>query len=77
VVEEVLVAALELRIPLDDIELLALALLRSGPGGTAVMTVRWGIEGVGSPRLSVESHVASACRLEECLENGKAVEARK
>ena len=65
VVEEILVAALELRIPLDDIKLLALALLRSGPGGTAVMTVRGGIESVGSPRLSVESHVASACRLEE------------
>jgi len=66
VVEEVLVAALELRIPLDDIKLLALALLRGGPGGTAVMTVRGVTEDVGSPRLSVKSHVASACRLEEC-----------
>ena len=65
VIEEVLVAALELRIPLDDIELLALALLRSRPGGTAVMTVRGGIESVGCPKLCVESHAASACRLEE------------
>jgi hypothetical protein len=58
-VEEVSMAALEFRIPVDDIELLVLWRLRCGSRGSAVVTVRRSAKGVGSPRLSVESHVAS------------------
>jgi hypothetical protein len=66
-IEEVPVAALEFGIPVDDVELLALLRWRSGSrgGGCAVVTVRRGSKGVGSPRLSIESHVASA--LEDVL----------
>jgi hypothetical protein len=64
VVEEVSMTALEFRIPVDDVELLVLWWLGSGARGSAVVTVRRSAKGVGSPRLSVESHVASV--LEPC-----------
>lgn len=56
-VEEVSVAALEFRIPVDDVELLLL--LGGGSRGTAIVTVRRSSKGVGGPRLSIERHVAS------------------
>jgi hypothetical protein len=59
-VEEVSMAALEFRIPVDDVELLVLWRLRCRSRGRAAVTVRRSAKGVGSPRLSVESHVASA-----------------
>jgi len=62
-------AALKLWIPVDDVELGSFLLLRSCSG--AVVSRRWGVEGMGGPRLGIKSHdsalitVLVACWVEQ------------
>lgn len=57
VVEKISMTALELGIPLDNVELRGFRRMRGISGRAAVMAHRWGVEGMGRPRLSIECHV--------------------